>query len=325
MKKIISFLIMFIFFIFLLSINTYATDEEMLEEQKEEFGIGDFLDSAKEYTGEFFEDVDINTILENAIKGEIDNSTILKKILNIFGSEVIGTLKIIGSILVIVVIHSVLKAIGEGLENKEITTLIYYVQYILIVTIVITNFAEIVNLVKESVSNLVGFMNVLVPLLMTLVFSTGSISTSSIIEPIILFAINFVGNIIQTLIIPLILIMASLVIISKISDRVQIDKISKFFKSGIVWFLGIVLTIFVGIVSLEGTMSSSIDGITAKTSKAIVSSAIPVVGKILGDAVDSFLGGAVIIKNAVRFTRSHNYYRNCSNASNQTFYNNNCI
>ena len=288
----------------------------MLEEQQEEFGIGNFLDSAKEYTGDFFEDVDINTILENAIKGEIDNSTIIKKILNIFGSEIIGTLKIIGSILVIVVIHSILKAIGEGLENKEITTLIYYVQYILIVTIVITNFAEIVNLVKESASNLVGFMNILVPLLMTLVLSTGSISTSSIIEPIIIFAINFVGNIIQTFIIPLILIMASLVIISKISDRVQIDKIAKFFKSGIVWFLGIVLTIFVGIVSLEGTMSSSIDGITAKTSKAIVSSAIPVVGKILGDAVDSFLGGAVIIKNAVRFTRSHNYYRNCSNASN---------
>lgn len=316
MKKIISFLIMFIAFIFTLSINTYATNEEMLEEQQEEFGIGNFLDSAKEYTGDFFEDVDINTILENAIKGEIDNSTIIKKILNIFGSEIIGTLKIIGSILVIVVIHSILKAIGEGLENKEITTLIYYVQYILIVTIVITNFAEIVNLVKESASNLVGFMNILVPLLMTLVLSTGSISTSSIIEPIIIFAINFVGNIIQTFIIPLILIMASLVIISKISDRVQIDKIAKFFKSGIVWFLGIVLTIFVGIVSLEGTMSSSIDGITAKTSKAIVSSAIPVVGKILGDAVDSFLGGAVIIKNAVRFTRSHNYYRNCSNASN---------
>ena len=316
MKKIISFLIMFIAFIFILSINTYATNEEMLEEQQEEFGIGNFLDSAKEYTGDFFEDVDINTILENAIKGEIDNSTIIKKILNIFGSEIIGTLKIIGSILVIVVIHSILKAIGEGLENKEITTLIYYVQYILIVTIVITNFAEIVNLVKESASNLVGFMNILVPLLMTLVLSTGSISTSSIIEPIIIFAINFVGNIIQTFIIPLILIMASLVIISKISDRVQIDKIAKFFKSGIVCFFGIVLTIFVGIVSLEGTMSSSIDGITAKTSKAIVSSAIPVVGKILGDAVDSFLGGAVIIKNAVRFTRSHNYYRNCSNASN---------
>lgn len=41
------------------------------------------------------------------------------------------------------------------------------------------------------------------------------------------------------------------------------------------------------------------DGITAKTAKTVVSSAIPVVGKILGDAVDSVLGCGVILKNAV--------------------------
>ena len=77
------------------------------------------------------------------------------------------------------------------------------------------------------------------------------------------------------------------------------DKISKILKSGVIWFLGITLTIFVGIISLEGTMSSSVDGITAKTTKAVVSTAIPVVGKILGDAVDTVLGGGIILKNAV--------------------------
>ena len=111
--------------------------------------------------------------------------------------------------------------------------------------------------------------------------------------------INFIGNIIQNLIIPFVLVLTSLVIISKISDKVHIDKLSKFFKSGIVWFLGIVLTVFVGIVSLEGTLSSSVDGITAKTTKAVVSSAIPVVGKILGDAVDTVLGCGIVLKNAV--------------------------
>ena len=80
---------------------------------------------------------------------------------------------------------------------------------------------------------------------------------------------------------------------------IQIEKLSKFLKSGIVWFFGIVLTIFVGVVSLEGTLSSSVDGITAKTTKAIVSSAIPVVGKILGDAVDTVLGCGILLKNAV--------------------------
>ncbi|MCI8411250.1 MAG: hypothetical protein HFJ40_02150 [Clostridia bacterium] len=40
-------------------------------------------------------------------------------------------------------------------------------------------------------------------------------------------------------------------------------------------------------------------GITAKTTKTIVSSAIPVVGKILGDAVDTVLGCGIILKNAI--------------------------
>ena len=70
-------------------------------------------------------------------------------------------------------------------------------------------------------------------------------------------------------------------------------------KSSIIWFLGIILTIFVGVLSLEGTLTSSIDGITAKTAKAAVSSLIPVVGKILGDTVDSVLGCGLILKNAI--------------------------
>lgn len=70
-------------------------------------------------------------------------------------------------------------------------------------------------------------------------------------------------------------------------------------NSSVVWTLGIILTIFVGVLSLEGTLTSSVDGITAKTAKAAVSSLIPIVGKILGDTVDSVLGCGLVLKNAV--------------------------
>lgn len=46
-------------------------------------------------------------------------------------------------------------------------------------------------------------------------------------------------------------------------------------------------------------------GITAKTTKAVVTSAIPVVGKLLGETVDAVLGSANILKNAVGFVRSY--------------------
>lgn len=277
----------------------YANNEDTIQEQKEEFGIQEFLKSSKQYAGEFFEDIDVGDVLNDAIKGEVDNSTIAKRALNLLGTEVVSSIKAIGSILVIIVIHSILKSISESLENEGIAKLIYYAQYILIITIILTNFSDIVKMVQDTTTNLVAFMNMLVPLLITLMMATGSIVTSGVIEPIILFMINFIGNMIQNVILPFVMIFTAMVILSKLSDQIKVDKLAKFFKSGIVWFLGVILTIFVGVVSLEGTMASSVDGITAKTTKAVVSSAIPVVGKILGDAVDTVLGCGVILKNAV--------------------------
>ena len=302
MKKKI-FLILFTFITLLISTVSYSADLETntILEQGESFGINSFIENSKEYTGEFFEDIDINQILNSAIKGEIDNTTIYQKILSLLGTEVQTGLKSLISILVIIIIHSVLKSISESLENDNISKLIYYVQYIAIVTVVMTNFSDVVNLVKETTINLVGFMNTLIPVLISLMIYTGNITTTSILQPIILFMINFIGNLIQNILIPVILIIASISIISKISDKVQVAKIAKFLKSSTVWALGIILTIFVGVVSLEGTLASSVDGITAKTAKTIVSSAVPVVGKILGDVVDSVLGCGVILKNAVGF------------------------
>lgn len=299
MKKFIYILISIIFLINLIMPTSSANEEETLKEQQEEFGINEFIEQAEEYSGEFFEDIDMNEILENAIKGEVDNQTLFKKVVSLLGGELVDGLTVLGSILAIVVIHSILKSVSESLENDTISKLIYYVQYILIVTIVMMNFSDIVQVVKDTCNILIGFMNILIPLLISLMIYTGSITTSGVLEPIILFLINFIGNMIQTLIIPIVLVFTSLIVISKISDNVQIDKLSKFLKSGVVWFFGIVLTIFVAVISLEGTLSSSVDGITAKTTKAVVSSAIPVVGKILGDAVDTVLGCGIILKNAV--------------------------
>ncbi len=297
MKKKFCFIIIIIIIIF--NINISYSEDNILKEQQEEFNINTFIKNAEKYEGEFFEDINLNEILKSAIEGKIDNSTLFNKILKLLGKEISENIKAIISILVIIILHSILKSISESLENESISKIVYYVQYILIVTIIMTNFTDIIKLTQDTTNNLIGFMNLLVPLLITLMLYTGNLTTSSIIEPIIIFIINFIGNIIQSLVIPTVLIFTSLIIISKISDKVKIDNLSNFLKSSIIWFLGITMTIFVGVISLEGTLSSSVDGISAKTTKAIVSSTVPIVGKILGDAADTVLGCGLILKNAL--------------------------
>ena len=298
MKRII------LIFILVLMIPNYAfaeTQDEIMSSTQEKFNISGFLKEAQKYTNESFEEIDLSSMLGQAIQGKVDNNKLYKIIIKLLGKEVSSSLKILISILVIIVIHGILKAITDGLENNSVSQIIYFVQYILIVTLIMSNFSEIIKLVKDTANDLVGFINVLIPLLLTLMVYTGNITTSTVIEPIVLAISNFVGNIIADVLIPIVLIIVTFSIVSKVSERVQVEKLSKFLKSGVVWFLGIVLTVFVGVVSLEGTLSSSVDGVTAKTAKAAVSTVIPVVGKILGDVVDSVLGCGVILKNAVGF------------------------
>lgn len=291
--------ILIIFFICMcIPVFVYCTDN-ILETQQEGLNIKEFVTQANKYTEEVFKDIDFSDFLNDAIKGDINNEKIVKGIFSLLGEEVIDTIRVMGSIIIIIVVHSILKSISEGLENKAISQITYYVQYILIVTIVMSNFANVISLTKDAINSLVGFSYTLLPILTTLMVTTGSITSANMVQPILLFLINFIGNIITSVILPITLIATALGIISKISDKVQIDKLAKFFKSSVVWVLGIVLTIFVGFLSIEGSLSSSVDGITAKTAKAAVSNFIPVVGKILGDAVETVIGCSNILKNAV--------------------------
>ena len=298
MKKLITIFAILIC-IFSTSISIADTEDEVINSQMDSFNISNFIDEANKYSNDILKDIDIQELLNNAIKGELDTNQLLKNIFPLLGTEIKEALKVMGSILIIVLIHSVLKSISDNLNNKSVAQITYYVQYILIATVIMTNFSSIITLTKEAVGNMISFIQLLFPLLMTLMLASGSVVSVNLVQPIILFIINLISNIFQSIIIPIILVGTALAIVSKISDRIQIDKLSKFLKSSSVWVIGILLTIFVGVLSIEGTLGSSVDGITAKTAKAAVSSFIPVVGKVLGDAVDTVIGCSAILKNAI--------------------------
>ena len=298
MKKLITIFAILIC-IFGTSISIADTEDEVINSQMDSFNISNFIDEANKYSNDVLKDIDIQELLNNAIKGELDTNQLLKNIFPLLGTEIKEALKVMGSILIIVLIHSVLKSISDNLNNKSVAQITYYVQYILIATVIMTNFSSIITLSKEAVGNMISFIQLLFPLLMTLMLASGSVVSVNLVQPIILFIINLISNIFQSIIIPIILVGTALAIVSKISDRIQIDKLSKFLKSSSVWVIGILLTIFVGVLSIEGTLGSSVDGITAKTAKAAVSSFIPVVGKVLGDAVDTVIGCSAILKNAI--------------------------
>ena len=273
--------------------------EQVMEATKETLGISDFLEESKKYTENIFDDLNLEEILSNSIQGKYSTNFLKSTFFSIFGKEILESVKLMANVLIIIVIHSIMKAIIENLGNNSSAKIAYFVQYLAIVTLVIQSFVSVLSITKEAISNLSNFMNLLIPLLTTLILTIGCITISNIVQPILIFLSSMLGTFFNNFLIPILLVSITLSIVSNISSKVQLDKLSKFFKSSIVWVLGIVLTIFTCLLSVEGTLGSSVDALTAKTTKAAVSNFIPVVGKILGDTTETIIGCSNILKNAV--------------------------
>ena len=69
MKKGITTLMILLIFLIIPMTYTYgASEEETIQSQQDEFKINEFIDKSEQYTGEFFEGIDIQEILNQAIK-----------------------------------------------------------------------------------------------------------------------------------------------------------------------------------------------------------------------------------------------------------------
>lgn len=275
-----------------------AKDEVMSATQKT-FKISEFLNETENYTSQLFDDVDLKDVFKETISGKITIDKFKKTFFKLLGKNALESIKLMINIMLIIVVHSILKAIVENLGNDSSAQIAYFIQYLIIVTLVIKSFTNVLEITKDAIDNLSNFMNLLIPLLTTLILTTGCVSIANIVQPILIFLSSIIGNFFNNVLIPILLISITLSIVSNISSKVQLNKISKFFKSSIIWILGIVLTVFTGLLSIEGTLGSSVDGLTSKTTKAVVSNFIPIVGKVLGDATETIIGCSNILKNAV--------------------------
>ena len=146
-------IIIIFFIISSICVTSYATDE-IIKEQMSSLKISDFISESENYTKDTFPNLDINELLNSAISGQINNKGIYSSIFSLLGQELVKVLKILASILLIIVIHSLLKSVSDNLANNSVSKITYYVEYILIVTLVLISFSEVITITKNSIQNL---------------------------------------------------------------------------------------------------------------------------------------------------------------------------
>lgn len=98
---------------------------------------------------------------------------------------------------------------------------------------------------------------------------------------------------------PLLCIYLALCIIVPVAPFLHLEQVTGGIKSVVCWGLGILTTIFVGMLSIQTIVGSGGDSLMLKTSKFLVGSFIPVIGGTISDAVGAAKGCVQVLKSVV--------------------------
>lgn len=284
-----------IFFIFIIT-TSYATSGDVVD-------ITEFSDTMKEFNNEIIAGYDYEDIIEGIKVGnfEFDYKKIFSNAGNFMMKEIRSNIGLAIQIIIISLLMGFLDNLKGNFSSDGVSQIAFYVCYIVLVTLIIASFVQIYNVTYEVVVEIERFMKVLIPIIFGIIVASGGVTISSLIYPVLAFGTEFITIFMTNFLLPISMIAFSLGIISNIGSKVTISKLPSLLKSVSLWCMGIILTIFIGILSLEGTIASTVDGVTVKTAKFLFSGSVPVVGKLLGDSVDVILGSTLIIKDAVGF------------------------
>ncbi len=230
---------------------------------------------------------------------DFDLKSILKLFLSIFLQELSVTGVLLGKLILLAIVCVFLTNLKDAFEKSDISLLSRSIVYLLLIGIAISSFNLSMEIAQGAIESIRDFLYALLPVLMALLAAMGGAGTAAFIYSSVLFAVTVMLHLVQFFIFPLIYFSAVLALVSRISPRFQIDKLAKLFRDIALGLLSVSTTLFIAFIGLVGFAGASFDGLAIKAAKTAAGIFIPVVGRSLADAMDSVLGTALVMKNAV--------------------------
>ncbi|WP_174613773.1 stage III sporulation protein AE [Virgibacillus ihumii] len=307
-NKWIVFVLFTVILLFSAQSSVYATPDPEASEATEKQMVDNIsLDGVQQYWQKLVNQYDgylpvlEKTTIAEFIKdnGSLSVKSTVKGLVEYLLHELIVNGKLLGLLLMLALFSIVLQTMHTAFEQSAVSKIAYYVVYIVLIFLALNSFYLAVSYAKAAVDTMSGFMIALLPLMLGLMATLGNVITVSFFHPIIVFLIHSSGVLVSKFILPLLFLSALLLIVSSLNENYKVTHLANLFKTVGMGTLGVFLTVFLGVMSVQGASSAIQDGVAMKTTKFITGNFIPVVGRTFTDAADTILSASLLLKNAV--------------------------
>ncbi|PGB03945.1 stage III sporulation protein AE [Bacillus toyonensis] len=293
----------FLFFSLPVVVQASPVETNVVDQQLDKLGIEDvkqFWDGLVTKYGGYLPESQKGSFME-FVKGEKEFS--IKEwmlgLLKYLFHELVANGKLLGTLIMLTIFSALLQSLQSAFSKSSVSKIADAVVYMVLIIFALNSFYVVMTYARETIQTMVDFILALLPILLALIATGGGVVSVSFFHPIIIFLMNTSGLLMNYIVLPLLLLATILSIVSTMSDQYKVTKLSKLLQNVSVGIIGIFLTIFLGVLSVQGTATAVADGIAVKTAKFVTGNFIPVVGRMFTEAADTVISASGLLKNTV--------------------------
>ena len=138
-----------------------------------------------------------------------------------------------------------------------------------------------------------------IPVLAGVTAAGGHTASAAVFSAVALTAIQVLSRVISSVVIPLAGCIIGITAAGSIDPDLNLDWLCEGIKKFVVWGLGLIMTLFLGLLSVQSLITASADNAAMKTLKYAVSSAVPIVGGAVSDALSTVSGSISLLKTGI--------------------------
>lgn len=247
---------------------------------------------------------DVKSALKSLTQGGAENffGNFAKVMASALGSYFLGFLPGFITIIIICLFKNMLTGMTSELGGKSTNEVVHVVCYSAIIVILMTGAVKVIVTVTNTVNSLAAFSEAVFPVLLTLLAALGGGTGVAVYQPFMAVLSGTIIKLVQTVIVPAFIATIVFSVVGNISKNVKLDKLTKLFKSGAGWLIGIVFGLFATFLTAQGITGGVVDRLSFNAAKFAMSSYVPILGGYLSDGFDLLSASMVLVKNAVGLT-----------------------
>lgn len=279
--------IVLLFFLCIPAWGQTESDEDrwgLLQEQTELSGAEDLAETLPQETKEQL----IKWDLEQPDPQKILSLT--PKQLWEYGKELVlravkAPVALLGVLTAVILLCAAAEALKSGFHADGITRVFGAVSSMCIASAVLKPVCGCIERAAQIIRDSAAFLNGFIPVFCGIITASGQPVTAGTYHLLLFGASQMISQTVSQLLLPLIGVFLAISFTAAAVPQLSLDKIAAAMKKAVNWSLGLMLTVYVGLLSLQSMVATGADTLTVKTAKFVTSSFVPVIGSALSDAM----------------------------------------